>query len=163
MAANETATLETRLAVVCYGGVSLAIYMSGITREIQELVTGSAVRLAGTRPTGTAGVYADLLDALEKAAADLDPVRVAAAGGGLLERIEKVRVHPGRAGRTGARETYRRSRHELLDLAGDAAHVDRERDAAVADDGQPRLERCGVVRSHYLPLTDGRGVSRRSR
>ena len=77
MEGNETATLETRLAVVCYGGVSLAIYMSGITREIQELVTGSAVRLAGTGPTGTAGVYADLLDALEKAAADRgDPHRI---------------------------------------------------------------------------------------
>ena len=77
MEGNETATLETRLAVVCYGGVSLAIYMSGITREIQELVTGSAVRLTGTGPTGTAGVYADLLDALEKAAADRgDPHRI---------------------------------------------------------------------------------------
>jgi patatin-related protein len=77
MAANGTATLEARLAVVCYGGVSLAIYMSGITREIQELVTGSAVRLADAKPSGTAAVYADLLDALEKAASDRgDPHRI---------------------------------------------------------------------------------------
>ena len=77
MASNTTGTLEVRLAVVCYGGVSLAIYMSGITREIQELVTGSAVRLAGAKPSGTAGVYADLLDALEKAASDRgDPHRI---------------------------------------------------------------------------------------
>jgi len=46
MAVNESKTLEVRLALVCYGGVSLAIYMSGITREIQELVTASALRLA---------------------------------------------------------------------------------------------------------------------
>jgi patatin-related protein len=70
-------TLEARLAVVCYGGVSLAIYMSGITREIQELVTGSAVRLEGATPSGTAAVYADLLDALEQAAGDRgDPHRI---------------------------------------------------------------------------------------
>lgn len=30
-----------RLALVCYGGVSLAIYMHGITRELQSLVSAS--------------------------------------------------------------------------------------------------------------------------
>ena len=67
MAANGSETLEVRLALVCYGGVSLAIYMSGITREIQELVTASALRLepdAGA-PSGTAAVYARLIEALE--------------------------------------------------------------------------------------------------
>ncbi len=32
---------ELRLAVVCYGGVSLAIYMHGVTKEIHKLVTAS--------------------------------------------------------------------------------------------------------------------------
>jgi hypothetical protein len=32
---------ELRLALVCYGGVSLAIYMHGITKEIHKLVTAS--------------------------------------------------------------------------------------------------------------------------
>jgi patatin-related protein len=32
---------ELRLAVVCYGGVSLAIYMHGITKELQKLVHAS--------------------------------------------------------------------------------------------------------------------------
>jgi patatin-related protein len=32
---------ELRLALVCYGGVSLAIYMHGITRELQSLVAAS--------------------------------------------------------------------------------------------------------------------------
>ena len=36
------ATRELRLAVVCYGGVSLAIYMHGITKEIHKLVLASA-------------------------------------------------------------------------------------------------------------------------
>ncbi len=32
---------EMRLALVCYGGVSLAIYMHGIAKEIQRLITAS--------------------------------------------------------------------------------------------------------------------------
>lgn len=36
------ATRELRLAVVCYGGVSLAIYMHGVTKEIHKLVLASA-------------------------------------------------------------------------------------------------------------------------
>ena len=34
-------TIELRLALVCYGGVSLAIYMHGVTKEIQKLVAAS--------------------------------------------------------------------------------------------------------------------------
>jgi patatin-related protein len=33
--------VELRLALVCYGGVSLAIYMHGITKEVQKLVVAS--------------------------------------------------------------------------------------------------------------------------
>src|SRR5436190_9086049 len=32
---------ELRLALVCYGGVSLAIYMHGVTKEIQKLAVAS--------------------------------------------------------------------------------------------------------------------------
>jgi predicted acylesterase/phospholipase RssA len=35
-------TRELRLALVCYGGVSLAIYMHGITKELEKLVRASA-------------------------------------------------------------------------------------------------------------------------
>jgi patatin-related protein len=79
MAVNESETLEVRLALVCYGGVSLAIYMSGITREIQELVTASALRLApdAGEPSGTATVYARLIEALEnEARTHGDPHRI---------------------------------------------------------------------------------------
>ena len=29
---------ELRLALVCYGGVSLAVYMHGVTKELQSLI-----------------------------------------------------------------------------------------------------------------------------
>ena len=79
MAADTSETVEVRLALVCYGGVSLAIYMSGVTREIQELVTGSAARGArgGVDPGGTAAVYARLVERIEQRAAGRgDPQRV---------------------------------------------------------------------------------------
>lgn len=34
---------ELRLALVCYGGVSLAVYMHGVTKEFQKLVRASAI------------------------------------------------------------------------------------------------------------------------
>src|ERR1700682_4066446 len=33
---------ELRLALVCYGGVSLAIYMRGVTKELHRLLLASA-------------------------------------------------------------------------------------------------------------------------
>lgn len=60
------ATRELRLAVVCYGGVSLAIYMHGVTKEIHKLVLASAALEAdsGRNPFAadtTEHVYWDLL------------------------------------------------------------------------------------------------------
>ena len=40
-APDHANTVELRLALVCYGGVSLAIYMHGVTKEIQKLVAAS--------------------------------------------------------------------------------------------------------------------------
>src|SRR5919198_310558 len=53
---------EIRLALVCYGGVSLAIYMHGVTKEIHKLVLASkAYELDPSQspfgPNDTAGVY----------------------------------------------------------------------------------------------------------
>src|SRR5205823_9774624 len=36
-------TKELRLAIVCYGGSSLAVYMHGVTKELHRLVKGSAL------------------------------------------------------------------------------------------------------------------------
>ncbi len=58
---------ELRLALVCYGGVSLAIYMHGITKEVWKLLRASAARAAPGEAMpvpDTEAVYRDLLDAL---------------------------------------------------------------------------------------------------
>lgn len=69
-------TRELRLAVVCYGGVSLAIYMHGQTKELNRLVKASALldrgSPAGTDP-GSAAVYRGLLETM--AAEHPDKVR----------------------------------------------------------------------------------------
>ncbi|MCH8134655.1 MAG: patatin-like protein [Proteobacteria bacterium] len=46
---------ELRLAVVLYGGVSLAVYMHGITKEIQKLVRASKI-LHGLQKSHRAGI-----------------------------------------------------------------------------------------------------------
>jgi patatin-related protein len=49
---------ELRLALVCYGGVSLAVYMHGITKEVQKLLYASrqlhAIRSAEARHSASA-------------------------------------------------------------------------------------------------------------
>ena len=78
---------ELRLALVCYGGISLAVYMHGITKEIWHLVRASRARADGTPPvTPSEAVYITLLDEME-ARADVrvrvlaDIVAGASAGG----------------------------------------------------------------------------------
>ena len=60
---------ELRLALVCYGGVSLAIYMHGITKEVWKLLQASRATLDGT-PLDTlddsARAYGELLTLLGK-------------------------------------------------------------------------------------------------
>ncbi len=54
---------ELRLALVCYGGISLAIYMHGITKEVWKLLRASAARRRGEPAGGDSeAVYAELLD-----------------------------------------------------------------------------------------------------
>ena len=38
---------ELRIALVCYGGVSLAIYMHGVTKELWKLLRASEARKQG--------------------------------------------------------------------------------------------------------------------
>ena len=53
---------ELRLALVCYGGASLAIYMHGLTKEVNHLALGSALRSSGAAADGgTPRVYEKLL------------------------------------------------------------------------------------------------------
>lgn len=58
---------ELRLALVCYGGISLAVYMHGITKEIWHLARASHAYHAGDDPVGgTAMVYHALLAEIEE-------------------------------------------------------------------------------------------------
>src|SRR3954468_3633708 len=59
-------TKELRLAIVCYGGSSLAVYMHGVTKELHRLVKGSALLEAeeGDPATPSERVYGRLLDEL---------------------------------------------------------------------------------------------------
>ncbi len=57
---------ELRLALVCYGGISLAVYMHGITKEIWRLAGASCAFHDGTAATsGSQAVYRDLLAEME--------------------------------------------------------------------------------------------------
>jgi patatin-related protein len=60
---------ELRFALVCYGGVSLAVYMHGITKEIWHLARASrAFHTPGEPPpAGAAGAYHALLGEIEQA------------------------------------------------------------------------------------------------
>jgi patatin-related protein len=58
---------ELRLALICYGGVSLAVYMHGITREAWHLIRASRAYLEGTAVTGSSeAVYRDLIAEMER-------------------------------------------------------------------------------------------------
>ena len=58
---------EIRLALVCYGGISLAVYMHGITKEIWRLARASQAFHHGETPAGgSQGVYRALLQEIQE-------------------------------------------------------------------------------------------------
>ena len=58
---------ELRLALICYGGVSLAIYMHGITKEIWKVAQASRDFHDGLRVDQCSrGIYYDILEWLER-------------------------------------------------------------------------------------------------
>ena len=58
---------ELRIALVCYGGVSLAVYMHGVTKELWKLTRASRAHHGGSAvPGGTEAVYARLLERIEQ-------------------------------------------------------------------------------------------------
>jgi patatin-related protein len=57
---------ELRLALVCYGGISLAVYMHGITKEVWRLARASRAFHDGAPDGGgSEGVYRQVLEAIE--------------------------------------------------------------------------------------------------
>ncbi|WP_100258845.1 patatin-like protein [Qipengyuania seohaensis] len=58
---------ELRIALVCYGGVSLAVYMHGVTRELWHLARASRDYHSGTpSSSGVDAVYREMLSAIEE-------------------------------------------------------------------------------------------------
>ncbi|MDI1296715.1 MAG: patatin-like phospholipase family protein, partial [bacterium] len=59
---------ELRLALVCYGGISLAVYMHGITKEVWRLARASRGFHDGAAPqAGSEAIYRQLLEDIEAA------------------------------------------------------------------------------------------------
>ncbi|MDE8651926.1 patatin-like protein [Novosphingobium album (ex Liu et al. 2023)] len=57
---------ELRIALICYGGISLAVYMHGVTKELWKALRASRAFWSGQEPPGgTEAVYARLLRLLE--------------------------------------------------------------------------------------------------
>lgn len=57
---------ELRIALVCYGGVSLAVYMHGVTKELWHLARASQAFHSGRAlQSGVAEVYRELLEEIE--------------------------------------------------------------------------------------------------
>lgn len=57
---------ELRIGLVCYGGISLAVYMHGVTKELWKALQASrSFWSSGEAPKGSAAVYVDLLRRLE--------------------------------------------------------------------------------------------------
>ena len=58
---------ELRIALVCYGGISLAVYMHGVTKELWKLACASRSFHAGDpAPRDSQGVYRALLEHVEQ-------------------------------------------------------------------------------------------------
>ncbi|WP_294265197.1 patatin-like protein [uncultured Sphingomonas sp.] len=59
---------ELRLALVCYGGISLAVYMHGITKELWRLLSASRAFCAGDPASGgSQGIYRAMFEEIAEA------------------------------------------------------------------------------------------------
>lgn len=93
---------ELRLALVCYGGVSLAVYMHGVTKEIWQLASASRAYHAGeAKAGGVQGVYRSLLERIEGDHAlrlrVLPDVLTGASAGGINAVFLAQAVHSGQS------------------------------------------------------------------
>ena len=55
---------ELRFALICYGGISLAVYMHGITKEVWKLSAASRAFYDDVPQQGSGRVYGELLNAI---------------------------------------------------------------------------------------------------
>lgn len=94
---------ELRIALVCYGGVSLAVYMHGVTKEIWQLARASRNFHAATAPAhrGVEGVYRELFESIETRAQlrlrVLPDILSGASAGGINAVFLAQAVHSGQS------------------------------------------------------------------
>lgn len=93
---------ELRIALVCYGGVSLAVYMHGVTKELWKALQASRA-LWGNEdaPQGSAAVYLDLLRRLESGGnvrlRVLTDIVAGASAGGINSLFLAQAIHSGQS------------------------------------------------------------------
>ena len=93
---------ELRIALVCYGGVSLAVYMHGVTKEIWKLAQASrAVHAGETCAFGSEKVYSELLRDIAKKDGlllrVLPDILTGASAGGINAVFLAEAIHSGRS------------------------------------------------------------------
>ncbi|APE28756.1 patatin-like protein [Aurantiacibacter gangjinensis] len=94
---------ELRIALVCYGGVSLAVYMHGVTKEIWKLARASRAFHGDneTAPGGVEGVYHALLRHIEERhelkLRMLPDIITGASAGGINAVFLAQAIHSGRS------------------------------------------------------------------
>ena len=93
---------ELRIALVCYGGVSLAVYMHGVTKELWKLLLASRAIHADERcEDGSQAVYAALLTRLQEEhglrLSVLTDIVAGASAGGINSVFLAQAIHSGQS------------------------------------------------------------------
>ena len=93
---------ELRIALVCYGGVSLAVYMHGVTKELWHLARASRDFHADRTPNdGVETVYRDLLSWIERQCGVrlrvLPDILTGASAGGINAVFLAQAIHSGQS------------------------------------------------------------------
>ncbi|WJS99428.1 patatin-like protein [Novosphingobium humi] len=92
---------ELRLALVCYGGISLAVYMHGVTKEVWKLARASRLRRSPDNLLPSERIYADLLNAIADRTAMqlrvLPDIVAGASAGGLNGVFLAQAIHSGQS------------------------------------------------------------------
>ncbi|SFF94105.1 patatin-related protein [Novosphingobium sp. CF614] len=93
---------ELRIALVCYGGVSLAVYMHGVTKELWKAMQASrAFWSDDQQPAGSAAVYLRLLRRLEHGSnlrlRLLTDIVAGASAGGINSLFLAQAIHSGQS------------------------------------------------------------------
>jgi patatin-related protein len=93
---------ELRIALVCYGGVSLAVYMHGVIKEIWKLTRASRAHHGGQgEVSGTEAVYLRLLETIERQSSlrlkVLTDIIAGASAGGINGIFLAQAIHSGQS------------------------------------------------------------------